>query len=172
MPSISASYGATAGARRSSPPASPSSISVPAAAARPRPACDAKAWRRRERARRARCGRSSTPPAPPPSPPCKGGNTRARAEASERSLKLLTNRYRRRKATITEVVDAQSAYAEARVAYYQAIADLSTARLRLEVDPVGAVFTPAPAPATSAPGRESCALGFDRAPQLVDLHLG
>ena len=97
---------------------------------------------------------------------------RERAEASERSLKLLTNRYRRRKATITEVVDAQSAYAEARVAYYQAIADLSTARVRLEVDPVRAVFTPAPAPATSAPGPESCDLGPARAPQLVDLQLG
>jgi outer membrane protein len=100
------------------------------------------------------------------------GYARERAEASEKSLKALTNRYRRRKATITEVVDAQSAYAEARVAYYQAIADLSTARVRLEVDPVRAVFTPAPAPATSAPGPESCGLGPERAPQLVDLHLG
>jgi outer membrane protein TolC len=97
---------------------------------------------------------------------------RERAEASERSLKLLTNRYRRRKATITEVVDAQSSYAEARVAYYQAIADLSTARVRLEVDPVRAVFTPAPAPTAQAPDLDACRLGRERAPQLVGLQLG
>jgi outer membrane protein TolC len=96
-----------------------------------------------------------------------------RAEESEKSLKLLTNRYRRRKATITEVVDAQSAYADARTAYYQAIADLSTARVRLEADPSQAVFTPvAVAAAPPPPPVALCDASPERAPELAGLRLG
>ncbi|MBV9210947.1 MAG: TolC family protein, partial [Acidobacteria bacterium] len=40
--------------------------------------------------------------------------------------------YRVKKADITDVVDAQSAYAEARLAYSQTIIDYRTARFRLE----------------------------------------
>jgi hypothetical protein len=44
--------------------------------------------------------------------------------------------------------------------------------MRLEVDPVRAVFTPTPAPAAKAPTPEVCGFTSERAPQLVDLRLG
>jgi len=58
--------------------------------------------------------------------------TEAGATAAQQNLTLIFARYRARKATITDVVDAQSAYADARLAYFQAIIDYRTARVRLE----------------------------------------
>lgn len=56
----------------------------------------------------------------------------AGATAAQQNMTLVFARYRARKATITDVVDAQAAYAEARMAYFQAIIDYRTSRIRLE----------------------------------------
>lgn len=61
--------------------------------------------------------------------------TQSGANTAQRNLTLVFMRYRQKKATITDVVDAQSAYADARFAYYQAIIDYRTARIRLEQNP-------------------------------------
>lgn len=58
--------------------------------------------------------------------------TEAGAAAAQQNLTLIFARYRAKKANITDVVDAQSAYADARMAYFQAIIDYRTARVRLE----------------------------------------
>lgn len=58
--------------------------------------------------------------------------TEAGATAAQQNLTLIFARYRAKKANITDVVDAQSAYADARAAYFQAIIDYRTARIRLE----------------------------------------
>ncbi|MBV9960208.1 MAG: TolC family protein [Acidobacteria bacterium] len=58
--------------------------------------------------------------------------TETGANEAQRNLMLVFARYRAKKATITDVVDAQAAYAEARLAYFQAIVDYRTARFRLE----------------------------------------
>jgi outer membrane protein TolC len=58
--------------------------------------------------------------------------TEAGAEAAQQNMTLIFARYRAKKATITDVVDAQAAYAEARIAYFQAIIDYRTSRIRLE----------------------------------------
>lgn len=54
------------------------------------------------------------------------------AEEAQKNLMLIFARYRVKKATITDVVDAQAAYADARLAYFQAIIDYRTSRFRLE----------------------------------------
>ena len=54
------------------------------------------------------------------------------AAAAQKNPTIVFARYRVKKATITDVVDAQAAYAEARLAHYQAIIDYRTARMRLE----------------------------------------
>ena len=58
--------------------------------------------------------------------------TEAGAGEAQRNMMLVLSHYRLKKATITDVVDAQAAYAEARMAYFQAIIDYRTARYRLE----------------------------------------
>lgn len=58
--------------------------------------------------------------------------TEAAAEEAQKILMIIFARYRTKKATITDVVDAQAAYADARLAYFQAIIDYRTARFRLE----------------------------------------
>jgi outer membrane protein TolC len=58
--------------------------------------------------------------------------TEAGAEGAQKNLMLIFARYRAKKATITDVVDAQATYADARLAYFQAIIDYRTARFRLE----------------------------------------
>lgn len=58
--------------------------------------------------------------------------TEAGAEGAQKNMMLIFARYRTKQATITDVVDAQAAYAEARMAYFQAIIDYRTARFRLE----------------------------------------
>jgi len=55
--------------------------------------------------------------------------------AAQQNLTLIFARYRVKKASITDVVDAQAAYADARMAYAQAIVDYHTARVRLEANP-------------------------------------
>jgi outer membrane protein len=54
------------------------------------------------------------------------------ATAAQQNMTLVFARYRAKKASITDVVDAQAAYAEARLAYFQAIIDYRTSRVRLE----------------------------------------
>jgi outer membrane protein len=61
--------------------------------------------------------------------------TEAGTQAAQQNVTLILARYRQKQATITEVVDAQAAYAEARAAYFQAIVDYHTARIRLETNP-------------------------------------
>lgn len=61
--------------------------------------------------------------------------SKAAAEAAQRNITATLARYRLRQATVLEIVDAQSAYADARAAYYQALTDYRTARVRLEVAP-------------------------------------
>ena len=56
----------------------------------------------------------------------------AGATAAQQNMTLVFARYRAKKASITDVVDAQAAYAEARMAYFQAIIDYRTSRIRLE----------------------------------------
>ena len=58
--------------------------------------------------------------------------TQAGADEAQKNLMLIFASYRAKKATITDVVDAQAAYADARLAYFQAIIDYRTARFRLE----------------------------------------
>jgi outer membrane protein TolC len=58
--------------------------------------------------------------------------TDAGAAAAQQNMIIVFARYRTKKATITDVVDAQSAFADARMAYSQAIVDYRTARVRLE----------------------------------------
>jgi outer membrane protein TolC len=58
--------------------------------------------------------------------------TGAGADEAQKNLMLVFARYRAKKATITDVVDAQAASADARLAYFQAIIDYRTARFRLE----------------------------------------
>ncbi|HEX8890647.1 MAG TPA: TolC family protein [Pyrinomonadaceae bacterium] len=58
--------------------------------------------------------------------------TDAGVAAAQRNLTLVFAHYRAKKATITDVVDAQSAFADARLAYFQAIVDYHTAHFRLE----------------------------------------
>lgn len=61
--------------------------------------------------------------------------TRAAAEAAQSNIAMTLARYRAKQGTMLEVVDAQSAYADSRVAFYQALTDYRTARIRLEVVP-------------------------------------
>jgi outer membrane protein TolC len=56
------------------------------------------------------------------------------AEGAQKNMMLIFSQYRVKKANITDVVDAQAAYADARMAYFQAIIDYRTARYRLEQD--------------------------------------
>ena len=99
--------------------------------------------------------------------------TRAATEASQQSLTLAFAAYRLKKGTILEVIDAQSNYADARLAYYQAIADYRTNRIRLEIDPAQmnrrAV---APSQSNLTARHEDCALSPAQAPAIGGLRLG
>ncbi|HKQ99523.1 MAG TPA: TolC family protein [Pyrinomonadaceae bacterium] len=103
----------------------------------------------------------------------RAGMTRAATEASQRSLTLAFASYRLKKGTILDVIDAQANYAAARLAYYQAIADYRTNRIRLEVDP-GAMNRAANASAQALPvmTHESCSLDASQAPAIAGLRLG
>lgn len=58
----------------------------------------------------------------------------AGSNEAQKNMILVLAHYRAKKATITDVVDAQAAFADARMAYFQAIIDYRTARYRLEQD--------------------------------------
>lgn len=99
--------------------------------------------------------------------------TRGAADALQQNITLVFSRYRARKATILDVLDAQSSYSSARLAYYQAIADYRTARVRLEVDP--AQMTRAenvPSRLIETASLPRCALNLSQSPDVGGLRLG
>lgn len=99
--------------------------------------------------------------------------TRGAADALQQNITLVFSRYRARKATILDVLDAQSSYSNARLAYYQAIADYRTARVRLEVDP--AQMTRAENVSPRMPetiSQPKCALSLSESPAVGGLRLG
>ena len=99
--------------------------------------------------------------------------TRSATEASQQSLTLAFAAYRLKKGTILEVIDAQSNYADARLAYYQAIADYRTNRIRLEVDPAQMNRTAiAPSSSRITARHAECALTIAQAPEVGGLRLG
>ena len=98
----------------------------------------------------------------------------AAAEAAQQNMNLIFIRYRKGDAQIIDVIDAQSNYAATRLAYYQAIADYRTARVRLEIDPTQKlVVAQAPLPVrgqnTNAP---ACTLTPAQTPAPAGLRLG
>lgn len=99
--------------------------------------------------------------------------TRVAAEASQQNMTSIFMRYRTHKATILDVIDAQANYAETRAAYYQAIVDYHTSRVRLEEDPAkslsGMVGT---ASGVSAVPESRCSLTSAEAPSIGGLRLG
>jgi outer membrane protein TolC len=100
--------------------------------------------------------------------------TRGGADALQQNVTLVFSRYRARKGTILDVLDAQSSYAEARLAYYQAIADYRTARVRLEADPAQ-MMRAENAPPSRMPensGQPKCALNLMQSPDVGGLRLG
>ncbi len=95
------------------------------------------------------------------------------ATASQQNLVLIFRRYRSKKASLLEVIDAESNYSATRLEYYQAIADYHSARARLEVDPTRMFGKPVPAaiqPENNAP--PPCTLGLEQAPKIAGLYLG
>ena len=92
------------------------------------------------------------------------------AAAAQQNLNLIFIRYRQSDASITDVIDAQSNYAATRLAYYQAIGDYRTARVRLEVDPTQKSVAQATPARTVSTGGDTCAL--IAAPALAGLRLG
>jgi outer membrane protein TolC len=97
------------------------------------------------------------------------------SEAAQQNITMIFARYRLRKAGITDVIDAQSSFAETRTSYYQAIADYYTQRIRLEPDPEQ-VLRANPArteiPGTAQPLPASCTLTVAQAPSIGGFRLG
>lgn len=99
--------------------------------------------------------------------------TRGAADALQQNITLVFSRYRARKATILDVLDAQSSYANARLSYYQAIADYRTARVRLEADPAQMMRTENVSPRmTETASQPKCSLNLSESPDVGGLHLG
>jgi outer membrane protein TolC len=95
----------------------------------------------------------------------------AATASAQRNVTFVFARYRTRKATILDVLDAQSNFAATRLAYYQAIADYRTARVRLEADPEQLNRAQsAPSVPVAIPAR--CALNRAQAPDVGGLRLG
>jgi outer membrane protein TolC len=95
------------------------------------------------------------------------------AEAAQQNITLIFARYRLKRAAITEVIDAQAASAESRAAYYQAIADYQTQRIRLEPDPEQLLSPRAVQPEALAYARHpACTLSFAQAPVIGGFRLG
>ncbi|HEX8176563.1 MAG TPA: TolC family protein [Pyrinomonadaceae bacterium] len=100
---------------------------------------------------------------------------RQAAETAQRNMTTIFMRYRMRKATILDVVDAQSSFAETRSAYYQAIVDYHTSRVRLEEDParsLGAMAGAQPAGTARNTPVVTCPLTIEQAPNIGGLRLG
>lgn len=94
------------------------------------------------------------------------------ATASQQNLNLVFQNYRSKKATLLEIIDAQSNYSATRVEYYQAIADYYSARARLEIDPTE-VFKRTTAPSsTSTLPPAACTLNREQAPSVGGFRLG
>ncbi len=93
------------------------------------------------------------------------------ANTGQTNLNLIFIRYRQNKAAISDIIDSQANYAATRLAYYQAIADYHTARVRLETDPAQTSAPPAPGRAVAGP-EPACALNVAQAPTLGKLRLG
>jgi len=98
---------------------------------------------------------------------------REAANAAQQNMTLTFGRYRSKKATLLEVLDAESDYSSTRLEYYQAIVDYHSARARLELDPTQ-LFGKPTAPVSPPPTKAStpCALGREQAPKIDRLHLG
>ena len=99
---------------------------------------------------------------------------RVAAEAAQSNMTSVFMRYRTRKATILDVIDAQSSYAETRSAYYQAIVDYHTSRARLEEDPARSLASTKPSSSNSASLAKGavCPLTLAQAPSIGGLRLG
>lgn len=96
------------------------------------------------------------------------------ANAAQQNINLIFVRYRQNQADITDVIDAQGNSALTRLAYYQAIADYRTARVRLEIDPSQRATMQA-APQLNSPeaGDIQCSLTeAQQPPALAGLRLG
>lgn len=93
------------------------------------------------------------------------------AVAAQENLRLVYAGYRSQKATLLEVIDAQSNFSSTRNEYYQAIADYHSARARLEVDPT-MMFGRTTVPSMPEPPPVACALTRDQAPEIGGLRLG
>jgi outer membrane protein TolC len=95
------------------------------------------------------------------------------ATAAQQNMSLTFERYRSKKASLLEILDAESDYSSTRLEYYQAIVDYHSARARLELDPTQ-MFGKQSAPVVQPEIKTStlCALGRDQAPKLDRLYLG
>jgi outer membrane protein TolC len=99
--------------------------------------------------------------------------TRSASEAAQQNITLIFTRYRLKRAEITEVIDAQAASAESRAAYYQAIADYQTQRIRLEPDPEQLLQPRTAGPEVLSAARpRACALSLSQAPVIGGFRLG
>jgi outer membrane protein len=95
------------------------------------------------------------------------------ANAAQRTMILTFERYRSRKASLLEVIDAEANYSATRLQYYQAIVDYHSARARLELDPTqmfGKQAAPVIQPGIKAP--PPCGLGREQAPKIGRFYLG
>lgn len=93
------------------------------------------------------------------------------ASAAQENLRLVYAGYREQKATLLEVIDAQSNFSSTRNEYYQAIADYHSVRARLEVDPTE-MFRRVNPPTVVGTKPAACALTRDQAPDIGGLRLG
>lgn len=95
------------------------------------------------------------------------------ATAAQQNMNMMFERYRSKKASLLEVIDAESNYSATRLEYYQAIADYHSARARLEVDPTQMFGKPAfPAIQPESKAAPPCTLGREQAPKIDGLYLG
>jgi outer membrane protein len=95
------------------------------------------------------------------------------AIAAQQNLTLTFERYRSKKASLLEILDAESDYSSTRLEYYQAIVDYHSARARLELDPTqmfGKQAAPVSQPGIKPP--PPCGLGREQAPKIDRLYLG
>jgi outer membrane protein TolC len=99
---------------------------------------------------------------------------RLASESAQQNMTIVFMRYRLSKASILDVVDAQSSYAETRAAYYQAIVDYHTSRIRLEEDPSRSLtaLTGAQVAPTRTVSSAVCPLTLAQAPGIGGLRLG
>ena len=97
--------------------------------------------------------------------------TAAAARSAQGNLDLVFSRYRLKKSTLLEVIDAQANFSTTRLAYYQAIADYRSARARLEIDPTQKL-NPSVDPKSAPPVPVTeCASMPEQAPEIGGLRL-